>query len=99
MNILFFQTIDSDLIDKYCQLEENSSTKCWHFVEYKIDYFLNPGNHSLYATAAPLLRTLLVESSKKIANPNAAEVANGKKTIFDTWAVSFPDNQVQGQPK
>lgn len=35
--------------------------------------------------AAPLLRNLLLESSKKIPNPNPDEVDKGRPTVYDTW--------------
>jgi len=41
----------------------------------------------------------MVESSKKIPNPNANEVTNGRETVFDTWAANYPDEELSGQPK
>ena len=61
--------------------------------------FTLPGTYSLYGSAAPLLRTVLADSSKKIPNPNATEVASGHKSIYDTWVKSFPDSDNNQYPK
>ena len=57
------------------------------------------GNQSLRARASPLLRTVLVESAKKVPNPNPTEVALGRNTVHDTWAFNFPDAQHPGEAK
>ena len=43
------------------------------------------GNRTLYATAFPTLRQLLIDSAKLIPNPNVAEIEAGRKTVYDTW--------------
>lgn len=57
------------------------------------------GNYSLSGHAAPLLRTLLIDTSKKIPNPDPAEVTQGRPTVFDTWVKNIPDKVHANQPK
>ena len=45
------------------------------------------------------MRRLLVDSSKRVANPNPSEVAAGKRTVFDTWAAAYPDANHPGEPR
>lgn len=45
-----------------------------------------------------MLKKLLVESSKLVPNPNKAEIAAGRTTVFDTWAKNAPDANNPGQP-
>lgn len=56
------------------------------------------GNQTLRGSAYPMLKKLLIESSKLVPNPNAAEIAAGRKTVFDTWAKNSPDANNPGQP-
>ncbi len=49
------------------------------------------GNYSLRGKGAPLMNKIYLESSKKIANPSASEVAEGRPTVFDTWVHRYPD--------
>lgn len=56
------------------------------------------GNYSVWGKGAPLVRNLLLESSKKIPNPSQSEVANGRTTVYDTWLYRYPDAQHPGNP-
>ena len=72
----------------------NPSASLWYS-----KLFRHLGNYSLRGNAVPLLRSVFVESSKKIPNPNPAEVASGRTTLFDTWVEKFPDKIHSGQPE
>ena len=37
------------------------------------------------------MNKIYLESSKKIANPSASEVAQGRPTVYDTWVHRYPD--------
>lgn len=69
-----------------------------NLVIFKIFYILPSGNQTLRGSAYPMLKKLLIESSKLVPNPNAAEIAAGRKTVFDTWAKNSPDANNPGQP-
>ncbi|XP_046364744.2 N-acetylated-alpha-linked acidic dipeptidase 2-like [Haliotis rufescens] len=48
------------------------------------------GNYSLRASSTPLMYRATYEAAKKVPNPNPAEVAAGRKTVYDTWLHSYP---------
>ncbi|XP_069494506.1 N-acetylated-alpha-linked acidic dipeptidase 2-like [Ambystoma mexicanum] len=56
------------------------------------------GNDSLSAMATPALYTLLYEAAKRVENPNPAEVAAGRKSVFDTWLAQNPSHYNQSAP-
>ncbi|XP_053400841.1 N-acetylated-alpha-linked acidic dipeptidase 2-like isoform X2 [Mercenaria mercenaria] len=43
------------------------------------------GNHSLTAEGTPPLYSSLIKATKKVQNPNSAEIAAGRTTVYDTW--------------
>lgn len=49
--------------------------------------------------AAPLIRNVLVESSKKISNPDQEEIILGRPTVYDTWFERYPDPNHPEQPR
>ncbi|XP_067680231.1 N-acetylated-alpha-linked acidic dipeptidase 2-like [Haliotis asinina] len=51
------------------------------------------GNYSFLAASTPLMYRVTYEAAKKIPNPNPAEVAAGRTTVYDTWLHSFPLRQ------
>jgi hypothetical protein len=57
------------------------------------------GNYSLSGAGAPLMNKIYLESSKKIANPSASEVAEGRPTVFDTWVHRYPDSNHPTKPR
>ena len=57
------------------------------------------GNYSLSGIGAPLMNKIYLESSKKIANPSAVEVAQGRPTVYDTWVYRYPDSNHPTKPK
>ncbi|XP_068200575.1 putative N-acetylated-alpha-linked acidic dipeptidase [Palaemon carinicauda] len=57
------------------------------------------GNYTLRTKSAPLLYDLVFEGTKKIPNPNPEEVAEGRPTVYDTWALRRPDPVQPGLPK
>lgn len=57
------------------------------------------GNYSLWGSGAPLMNKVYLDSSKRIANPSAAEVADGRPTVFETWVHRYPDSNHPAKPK
>lgn len=49
------------------------------------------GNYTLRTKSAPLLNDIIFESTKKIPNPNPEEVAEGRRSVYDTWRLRKPD--------
>ena len=45
------------------------------------------------------MNKIYLESSKKIANPSAVEVAQGRPTVYDTWVYRYPDSNHPTKPK
>ncbi|KAK3712657.1 hypothetical protein RRG08_058560 [Elysia crispata] len=43
------------------------------------------GNDTLRVGAAPLMHSLVYEASRKVRNPNPAEIQAGRATVYDTW--------------
>ncbi len=40
----------------------------------------------------------MLESAKKISNPNQSEIAAGRHTVYDTWKDRFPDADLPDEP-
>lgn len=58
------------------------------------------GNGTLEVASSPLLAHLMWESTKKIPNPDAEEVAHERKTVFDTWLANSPSfNNPDTEPR
>ena len=50
------------------------------------------------AQSTPMLYETLYSATRKVPNPNASEVAAGRKTVYDTWHEWFkPD--AAGRPR
>lgn len=49
------------------------------------------GNYTLRTKSSPLLTEAIYQSAKKVPNPNPEEVAEGRITVYDTWAYRKPD--------
>ena len=45
------------------------------------------------------MNKVYLDSSKRIANPSAAEVADGRPTVFETWVHRYPDSNHPAKPK
>jgi hypothetical protein len=60
--------------------------------------FQFPGNQTFRGSAYPMLKQLLIDSSKLVPNPNPAEVADGRETVFQTWVKYQPDANNPGNP-
>ena len=41
----------------------------------------------------------MLESAKKIPNPNQDEVAAGRITVYDTWKHAYPDAGFPEEPQ
>ncbi|XP_059147936.1 putative N-acetylated-alpha-linked acidic dipeptidase [Physella acuta] len=52
------------------------------------------GNDTLRALATPLMLDVLFEACKQVPNPDPAEVAAGRQTVYDTWYHVTPHNDV-----
>lgn len=86
------------LIGSYEWVEQHAKVLSQRAVAYlNVDIAVS-GNYSLTAAAVPMLRQLLIDSSKKIPNPSVTDSAAGQTTLFDKWAASFP-NGATGQPE
>ncbi|KAG0432967.1 hypothetical protein HPB47_020355 [Ixodes persulcatus] len=48
------------------------------------------GNGTLEVSSTPLLGQLMWDTTKKVANPDEAEVHRGRSTVFDTWLSHSP---------
>ena len=59
---------------------------------------LPAGNATLRALGVPLLHELLFESARAVPNPDPAEVAAGRATVYDTWLLNRLDNAT-GRPQ
>jgi N-acetylated-alpha-linked acidic dipeptidase len=65
---------------------------------YKYLNFQFSGNQTFRGSAYPMLKQLLIDSSKLVPNPNPAEVADGRETVFQTWVKYQPDANNPGNP-
>uniref|UniRef100_A0A0B7B9R7 Peptidase M28 domain-containing protein n=1 Tax=Arion vulgaris TaxID=1028688 RepID=A0A0B7B9R7_9EUPU len=54
------------------------------------------GNDTLQALATPLMYNIIHDASKKVKNPNPAEIQAGRPTVYDTWLHFKPWNFTQG---
>lgn len=57
------------------------------------------GNYSMRAISAPLLTDLVFQAATKVPNPDEDEVAAGRLTVYDTWALRMPDQDKPGRPR
>ncbi|CAL1543996.1 unnamed protein product [Lymnaea stagnalis] len=48
------------------------------------------GNNTLRVSSTPLMYNIVYEASKKVPNPNTAEIQAGRKTVYDTWLQVTP---------
>lgn len=48
------------------------------------------GNGTLEVASTPLFGQLIWDTTKKVANPDEAEVQRGRSTVFDTWLSHSP---------
>ncbi|KAF2349679.1 Transferrin receptor-like dimerization domain [Trinorchestia longiramus] len=49
------------------------------------------GNFTLRTKSAPLLYDVIYNATKQVPNPDPAEVAAGRTTVYDTWLLRRPD--------
>ncbi|GFO03790.1 N-acetylated-alpha-linked acidic dipeptidase 2 [Plakobranchus ocellatus] len=57
------------------------------------------GNDTLHVDATPLMHRLAYETAKKVENPNPAERAAGRTSVYDTWLRVEPWMDEHGQSK
>uniref|UniRef100_A0A0M3I7A5 TFR_dimer domain-containing protein n=1 Tax=Ascaris lumbricoides TaxID=6252 RepID=A0A0M3I7A5_ASCLU len=50
-----------------------------------------------FASTVPTLYQMVTEVAKRIPNPMVAEVKRGRKTVYDTWIKTFP-NEIEFRP-
>ncbi|XP_018020759.1 putative N-acetylated-alpha-linked acidic dipeptidase [Hyalella azteca] len=55
-----------------------------------IDQAFN-GNYTFRAQASPLLRDIIYNATKEVPNPDPAEVAAGRTSVYDTWLHRLAD--------
>ncbi|KAH3853007.1 hypothetical protein DPMN_095530 [Dreissena polymorpha] len=48
------------------------------------------GNFSLLARGTPMIHNSLFAATKMVPNPNSAEFAAGRKSVYDTWLMASP---------
>ncbi|XP_053398009.1 N-acetylated-alpha-linked acidic dipeptidase 2-like [Mercenaria mercenaria] len=53
------------------------------------------GNFTFRALGTPLIFKSLYEATKKVPNPNATEISEGRKTVYDTWMKATPWEEFQ----
>lgn len=87
------------LIGSYEWVEQHAKVLSQRAVAYLNVDIAVEGNYSLWGSGAPLMNKVYLESSKKIANPNAAEVNDGRPTVFDTWVHRYPDANHPNKPR
>ncbi|KHN86959.1 Glutamate carboxypeptidase 2 -like protein [Toxocara canis] len=54
-------------------------------------------NQSMFASTVPTLYQMTTDVAKRIPNPMVAEVRRGRKTVYDTWIKTFP-NEIEFRP-
>ncbi|CAN7937794.1 unnamed protein product [Ixodes hexagonus] len=58
------------------------------------------GNGSLEVSSTPMLGQLIWDTTKKVANPDEAEMHHGRSTVFDTWLSHSPSyNNPETEPR
>ncbi|KAK6181051.1 hypothetical protein SNE40_008990 [Patella caerulea] len=60
------------------------------------------GTHSLRTLSVPLLYRAAYDAAKLVENPNATEIAAGRKTVYDTWLLNRPwkiNGEMYGTPE
>ncbi|KAI0241238.1 Glutamate carboxypeptidase 2 [Lamellibrachia satsuma] len=74
-----------------------------HIIGNRVVAYLNvdiavQGNFTFRGLALPMLFKALYEATKQVPNPNQAEIAKGRKTVYDTWAIGMPQKDANGKP-
>ncbi|XP_046454638.1 glutamate carboxypeptidase 2-like [Daphnia pulex] len=87
------------LIGSYEWVEEHAKVLSQRAVAYLNVDIAVEGNYSLWGSGAPLMNKVYLDSSKRIANPSADEVAQKRPTVFDTWVHRYPDANHPTKPK
>ncbi|KAK6181050.1 hypothetical protein SNE40_008989 [Patella caerulea] len=60
------------------------------------------GTNTLRSKTTPLLYNVMYETVKLVENPNATEIAAGRKTVYDTWLLNRPwkiNGEIYGKPE
>lgn len=58
-----------------------------------------PGNYTFWANGTPLVSNAVIQSTKKIPNPNTTEIVKGKATVYDKWRATKPSKQSYDRPE
>jgi hypothetical protein len=48
------------------------------------------GNFTFRALGTPMIFKSLYDATKKVPNPNATEVSEGRTSVYDTWKMTTP---------
>ncbi|XP_015916644.1 N-acetylated-alpha-linked acidic dipeptidase 2 [Parasteatoda tepidariorum] len=81
---------EHNLIGSTEWLEDNLKLLHGRAVAYINADILVAGNASLRAVASPLLYNAIFNATKEVLNPNELDRAEGMKTVYDAWLMSFP---------
>ena len=57
------------------------------------------GNFTFSGYSVPSLHNVIYDAARKVPNPDPAEVAAGRLTVFDTWLHVRPDPLNSSIPK
>jgi len=57
------------------------------------------GNHTFRGAGVYSLSDLVFEASKTVDNPDPAEIADGRKTVYDTWIANQPSSRFSSRPR
>ncbi|KFM79964.1 N-acetylated-alpha-linked acidic dipeptidase 2, partial [Stegodyphus mimosarum] len=74
-------------------LEDNLKLLHGRAVAYINADILVAGNSSIRVVASPLLYNAIFNATKEVLNPNDNERAEGLKTVYDAWLITFPNKR------
>jgi len=57
------------------------------------------GNHTFRGFGVYSLSDLVFEASKIVDNPDPEEIADGRKTVYDTWIANQPSSRFSSRPR
>jgi len=56
------------------------------------------GNYSFYCDGVYSMSNLVFNAAKLVVNPNADELASGRRSVYDTWLKNFPSSRYPSCP-
>ncbi|CAG0904648.1 unnamed protein product, partial [Darwinula stevensoni] len=80
-------------------VEEHAGVLSQRTVVYlNVDMSLD-GNDTLRAMGVPLMYSSLYDAARRVGNPNPNEIAEGRKTVFDTWLHYYKSDEDPNLPQ